>query len=98
MNGLQKTIAVVLTIYGIPGLLYAQLDVHVAGRQIQIHGSFSEGFAYSNQNNFLRMGTSNGSFFTEGALSASSKITDKLRVGVQVYDRYFGELGKGKVY
>jgi hypothetical protein len=97
MNGLQKTIAL-LTMYGVPGLLNAQFDFHVAGRQVQIHGSLSEGFAYSNDNNYLRMDTSHGSFFTEGGLSASSQITDKLRVGVQVYDRYFGELGKGKVY
>ena len=97
MNRVQKTIAL-LTIYGVPGLLNAQFDFHVAGRQVQIHGSLSEGFAYSNDNNYLRMDTSHGSFFTEGGLSASSQITDKLRVGVQVYDRYFGELGKGKVY
>jgi hypothetical protein len=84
--------------YGVPCLLNAQFDFNVAGRQVQIHGSLSEGFAYSNDNNYLTMNTSRGSFFTEGGLSASSQITDKLRVGVQVYDRYIGQLGKGKVY
>jgi hypothetical protein len=97
MNGLHKAIAL-LTIYGAPGLLHAQLDFHVGGRQVQIHGYLAEGFAYSNDNNYLRMDTSHGSFFTEGGLSASSQITDKFRVGLQAYDRYIGELGKGKVY
>jgi hypothetical protein len=97
MNKLQKTIAL-LTIYGVPGLLHAQFDIPVAGRQVQIHGSLSEGFAYSNDNNYLLMDTTHGSFFTEAGLSASSQITDKFRVGVQVYDRYIGELSKGKVY
>ena len=88
----------VLALYGLPCLLPAQVDFPVAGRQVQIHGFFSEGFADSNNNNYLRMDTSRGSFFTEAGLSVSSQVTDKFRVGAQVYERYIGELGRGKVY
>ena len=54
VNGLQKSIAL-LAIYGVAGLLHSQVDFPVAGRQIQIHGFLSEGFAYSNDNNYLTM-------------------------------------------
>ena len=97
VTGLQKAL-VLLTIWGVPGLVQAQFNFQAAGRPVQIHGSLAEGFAYSNDNNYLRMDTSRGSFFTEGSVNASSQITDKLHVGVQVYDRYIGQLGKGKVY
>ena len=97
MNLLSKTI-VIMAVGGGLCQLPGQVNLELGGRQIQIHGSFSEGFASSSDNNYLRMDTSHGSFFTEGGLSVSSRVTDKLRVGVQAYDRYIGELGKGKVY
>ena len=80
-----------------PGLLFGQA-IHIAGRTVQIHGFVQQGFAYSNQNNFLTMNTSQGSFaMTEGGLNISTQLTDKLRVGVQVFDRYLGNLDKGQV-
>src|SRR5688572_7052788 len=82
----------------IPGLVHAQADFRVLGHEVQIHGFLSEGFAYSDHNNYLTMPTSRGSFFTEAGVSVSWRITDRLRVGAQVYDRYIGQLGKGKVY
>jgi hypothetical protein len=81
-----------------PALLQAQVGFNVAGREVQVHGFLSEGFASSTANNYLRMKTSQGSFFTEGALNVSSTKTEKLRVGAQVYERDIGELGDGKVY
>ena len=74
------------------------ISTKIGGREVQIHGYLSEGFASSTDNNYLRMDTSQGSFFTEAGLNVSSQITNKLRVGAQVYDRYIGELGKGRVY
>ena len=82
----------------VPALLHAQVGLTVSGREVQIHGFLSEGFASSTDNNYLRMDTSEGSFFTEAGLNVSSQMTDKLRVGAQVYERYIGELGKGRVY
>ena len=82
----------------VPALLHAQVSVTVGGREVQIHGYLSEGAAASTDNNYLRMNTSQGSLFTEAGLNVSSQISDKFRVGAQVYDRYIGELGKGRVY
>ena len=97
MKGLVTTVALLAGCL-VPSLLHGQVNFNVAGSQIQIHGYLSGGWAYSSDNNYLTMNTSRGSFFTEGGLNASAQVTDRLRVGAQVYDRYIGDLGKGKVY
>jgi hypothetical protein len=77
-----------------PGFLHGQTDFHVAGRDVQVHSFASQGFAYSNQNNFLTMPTSDGTFaFTDYGMNMSTQLTDKLRVGAQMYGRNIGRLG-----
>lgn len=78
-----------------PAALSAQnVDFKIFDRDVQVHGFVSQGFAYSNNNNYLTMDTSKGSFaMTDGGVNISSAITDKFRVGAQVYDRNVGELG-----
>jgi hypothetical protein len=72
--------------------LHAQ-DFKFLNRPVQVHGFASQGYAYSNENNFLTMDTSHGSpAFTEGALNLSMPITDKFRVGGQGYTRKIGSL------
>jgi hypothetical protein len=64
-------------------------------RTVQVHGYVSQGFVYTNDNNWLTMGTSSGSAaMTDMALNASSQITDKLRIGAQGFDRNLGQLGQ----
>ena len=90
----MKTIVLAAAAVMIPAALHAQFNFDLAGRPVQVHSFASEGFAYSNQNNYLTMKTSSGSFFTEGALNVSSNITDKFRVGAQVYVRNIGHFGQ----
>jgi hypothetical protein len=72
--------------------LHAQ-DFNVFDRTVQVHGFASQGYAYSNENNFLTMDTSHGSpAFTEGALNLSMPVTDKFRIGGQGYSRKIGSL------
>jgi hypothetical protein len=74
------------------GLLPAQ-DFKFLNRTVQVHGFASQGYAYSNENNFLTMYTSHGSpAFTEGALNLSMPISDKFRIGGQGYTRKIGSL------
>ena len=81
-----------------PSLLHAQFDFQLAGRDFQVHSSVQQGFAYSNNNNFLTMDTSRGSFaMTDAAVNVSTRLTDNLRIGAQVFDRYLGHLDKGEV-
>src|SRR6185436_19907815 len=97
MNKVAGTIALLGSSL-LPGAAQAQATFDIGGREVQIHSFLSEGFARSSNNNYLRMDTRQGSFFTEAGLNASFRITDKLRVGAQAYERAIGELGKGKVY
>ena len=82
------------------GTLQAQYSFStfaIDGYQIQMHGFASQGFALSNQNNYLTMDTSKGSFaMTDGGLNLSTHLNDKLRVGAQGYIREIGQLGGGR--
>ncbi len=73
--------------------VFAQ-DFTVLGKKVQVHGFASQGFVYTNHNNWLTMKTSEGSFaFTDFGGNISMQVTDKLRIGAQLYDRNLGELG-----
>jgi len=64
-------------------------------RKVQVHGFASQGFVYTDQNNWLTMHSSHGSgAFTDFGVNVSTQISDKLRVGAQVYDRNLGNLGE----
>jgi hypothetical protein len=70
-------------------------EFKVLNRTVQVHGFVSQGFVYTNDNNWLTMDTSSGSAaFTDFGLNMSSQVTDKLRIGAQGYDRNLGQLGQ----
>jgi hypothetical protein len=78
----------------VPLCLPAQ-DFKLGGREVQIHGFASQGFIYTDNNNWLTMHTSQGSgAFTDFGANISMQVTDKLRIGAQVYDRNLGNLGE----
>ncbi len=90
-----KTIILAAALSLAPGLLNAQFDFTLFNRDVQIHSFASEGFAYSDNNNYLTMKTTQGSFaMTDGGVNVSTNLTDKFRIGAQVYDRNIGELGR----
>lgn len=77
------------------GTLYGQ-GFKLFDRNVQVHGFATQGFVHTNQNNWLTMETSNvgsGQFSDFGA-NISMPVTDKLRIGAQLYDRNLGQLGK----
>jgi len=93
MDKRKNAIALVALACAVPAALHAQFLIE--GRPVQIHGFASQGFAYSSDNNYLTMNTSAGSFkFTDGGVNISSPVTDKLRVGAQIYIRSIGTLGQ----
>jgi hypothetical protein len=71
----------------------AQFNFDLAGRTVQAHTFGSQGFAYSNQNNYLTMKTTSGGWFTDMGANASMQVTDKLRIGAQIYGRNVGQIG-----
>jgi hypothetical protein len=88
--------AAIFAVLALSIALHAQ-DFKIGSRTVQVHGFASQGFAYSNNNNFLTMNTSDGSpAFTEGALNLSMPISDKFRIGAQGYSRKIGSLDDGR--
>src|SRR5271157_137917 len=98
MNFKLKTLALIAMAGGAATLGAQDISNYttftVLGKTVQVHGFVSEGFAYSNDNNYLTMDTSKGSSFTDGGVNISTQLTDKFRVGAQIYDRNIGQLGK----
>lgn len=61
---------------------------------IQIHGFATQGFLYSSHNNYLTMQSSKGDFeWTQGAISVTDPLSDKLRVGMQLHMYEMGQIG-----
>ncbi len=77
-----------------PAHLLAQ-EFKVFDRTVQVHGFASQGFVHTDQNNWLTMYTSRvgSGEFTDFGANASTQITDRFRVGAQIYDRNVGHLG-----
>ncbi|MEI9975516.1 MAG: hypothetical protein WDO73_27685 [Ignavibacteriota bacterium] len=77
-----------------PVALHAQFSFNADGRDVQVHSFATQGFLYSNQNNYLTTDTTNGSFaFTDFGANIGTKLTDNFRVGAQVYFRNVGAMG-----
>ena len=95
MTSVLQRAWLIAAVFAAPCLLHAQFDFKIDGRNVQVHSFASQGFAYSNNNNYLTMKTSDGSGkFTDGGVNASIALTDKLRLSAQGYIRDFGRLGQ----
>lgn len=82
---------------GILIFLFAQtagaLELGSTG-QVSIHGFISQGYILSSDNNFFGPTAGDGSFeFNERAINFSSDVSDRLRLGLQIFSRDFGTLG-----
>jgi hypothetical protein len=76
----------------------AQTSFKVADKDVDVHGSFQQGYIVSDGNNYLTMETSEGSgAMTDGSLNLATKLTPKLRLGGQLYSRNIGQLGNGQI-
>ncbi len=76
--------------------LFAQAQEFKVGKYpVQVHGFLSQGFVKTDTNNWLTMNTRQGSgAMTEMGLNLSSQLTDKFRIGGQVYEHNLGQLGQ----
>ncbi|HAO21106.1 MAG TPA: hypothetical protein DCQ37_11925, partial [Desulfobacteraceae bacterium] len=74
------------------------VQVHaVEAEGIDIHGFISQGYLYSNKNNYLGE-SEKGSFqFNELGINFSKDMTENLRIGMQFFSRDLGETGNNAV-
>jgi hypothetical protein len=85
----QAVIAILL------GASVAQGQAEPEPSDIQIHGFVSQGYIKTTRNNYLaETGRKQGSFdFTEVGINFTKSLSDKLRVGIQLFTHDLGPLG-----
>jgi len=92
---MQRRIAALALVCFCAGQIGRAQEFKLLNRTVQVHGFFSQGFVKTDENNWLTMNTSQGSFAaTDMGLNLSSQVTDRFHVGAQVYDRNLGQLGQ----
>lgn len=65
---------------------------------VSIHGFISQGFLMSHEYNYLAHNSRTGSFeYNEMGINFSKQVSDKLRVGVQIFSRDLGDVANNKV-
>jgi len=65
---------------------------------VEVHAFASQGFILSKDNNYLSSDTTHGSFqFSEVGVNLTKSITDKLRMGVQLFAQDLGPTGSYNV-
>jgi len=73
-------------------------DADGAFSGIDIHGFVSQGFMKTSHNNYLTEDSEDGSFqFNEVGINFSTQLSNKLRVGMQLFSRDLGDLGNNEV-
>ena len=92
---MYRRIWIVLLIPICAAALQAQ-EFRLFDRNVQVHGFASQGFVHTDDNNWLTMNTAHfgSGEFTDFGANASTQISDKFRVGAQIYDRNLGQLGR----
>ena len=66
--------------------------------EIEIHGFMTQGYIYTNHNNFFADTEKDGTFqFNEAGLNFSSDVSQKLRLGVQFFAHDLGKMGDMEV-
>jgi hypothetical protein len=72
----------------------AQLEEGDAGLGVEVHGFVSQGFIKSIRNDYLVPNSSRGSFdLTEAAINFTKTVSDRLRLGVQLFGGGFVPTG-----
>ena len=65
---------------------------------VDVHGFISHGFLYSDEYNYLAHNSIDGTFeFNEVGINFGKKLSDHLRVGLQLFSRDLGDISNNKV-
>ena len=69
----------------------------VKAQDIQIHGFASQGYIWSDHNNYLADSEDGTAEFNEAAINFQGRLTDNLRAGVQLFAKDLGDYGNNMV-
>jgi hypothetical protein len=90
-----RSVSLAASLLALPGLARAE-DASDGSSPlgIEIHGFVSQGFIKSTSNNYLAEDSKKGSFeFSEVGINFSKQLTDRMRVGLQLFTHDLGPLG-----
>ena len=86
----------ILLLLGLLGLSYQASAYDLD--QLQIHGFASQGYLKSNHYDYYQVNSEDGTFqFNEFGLNVLADLPNRLRVGMQLFSRDFGDIGNNKV-
>ncbi len=83
--------SIVICLFSVSGLTAAEMGT------IDVHGFVSQGYLYSDENNFLADSEGGTTEFNEIGINFSSDVTDRLRIGLQFLSRDLGEIDNNEV-
>ena len=73
------------------------VEVDLLGN-VDVHGFVSQGYMRSQHNNYLANDSSDGTFaFNEIGINFSKQLTDRLRIGLQLFSRDLGQIGNNEI-
>jgi len=88
------TFILMLIVLGAACLAVSALEIG----DVSVHGTLSQGYIYSSDNNYIE-DSSDGTFdFREYGLNASYTLGEKATFAGQVFGRKFGSIGKDEIY
>src|SRR4051812_47533602 len=70
----------------------AAADPALSPHDVQIHGFVSEGAFWSTSNDYIGASSDGSLKLFEGGINFSTEVSDRLRVGMQLFARDFGRL------
>jgi hypothetical protein len=89
----RRLLVVVVAVAWSSGALAQEYAARSDLRSFQVHGFVSQGFLVTTDNNYLARSTKGSFEFTEVGLNVTKPLTDKLRVGMQLFARDLGPIG-----
>ncbi len=93
MPAKARGLLAVLILTGLPAL-GVELGASEDLLSVEIHGFASQGFILTTDNNYLAQHSTRGSFeFTEVGINFSKALTERLRIGLQLFARDLGPVG-----
>lgn len=92
---MKKAIKLILTGIIMSAITATAYSAEVMG--VDIHGFISQGYLYTTDNNYIAP-TEDGSFeFNEFGINFSKEMTDKLRLGIQLFGKDLGPYGNDDI-
>lgn len=96
---MNRTILGMMILSGVLNLcIFAGSAGAISTAGVDVHGFISQGFLYSDEYNYLAHNSTDGTFeFNEVGINFTKKVTDHLRIGLQLFSRDIGDISNNQI-